>query len=103
MRPGRDREGRQKQLRYLFERQKGKCHVCGELAVLGSEGDDAAVRFRTGSRFGKPERIRPRVMAHKRCAQERSDQIQASQPVEESRARSRRYPTEFWSAPVNRE
>ena len=96
-----NREQRKGQLAYLFRKQHGKCHICGEPAVLDYNGGKAssemsAVRFRLGSSFGKKGRVRPRVMAHQKCAQERSDQIQAEQPIEELWFRSRSSPTEFY-------
>lgn len=99
-----NRERRIGQLAYLFRKQGGKCHICGEPAVLDYEGGKAgrpmsAVRFRLGSSFGSPGRVRKRVMAHRGCAQERSDQIQASQLIDETRARAQRFPTEFYSIP----
>lgn len=98
------RDTRPNQLRYLFRKQGGKCHICGEPAVLDGNGGKvadglSAVRFRLGSSYGKPGRIRKRVMAHRKCAQERSDQITASVPVEELWARSKSFPTEFYCAP----
>lgn len=97
---------RQGQLRHLFKKQGGRCYICGEPAVLDFEGGKAgrpmsAVRFRIGSSFGAKGRVRPRVMAHRKCAQERSDQILASQPVEDLWRRSGREPTEFYSIPEN--
>jgi hypothetical protein len=96
------RDGRQEQLAYLFAKQDGLCHICGEPAVLDYEGGKAghplsAVRFRLGSSYGTPGRRRRRVMAHRKCAQERSDAIQDSIPVEERRARSLAWPTEFYA------
>lgn len=95
------REERRSQLAHLFEKQQGKCFICGQPAVLDYQGGkrgrgESAVRFRIGSKFGKPGRVRPKVMAHRRCAQDRSDQIQMSQPIEETRARSGRWPTESY-------
>lgn len=92
---------RRKQLAYLFRKQNGKCHICGCDAILDYNGgrvnsERSAVRFRLGSSFGRPGRVRPRVMACRKCAQERSDQIQMSQPIEETRERSRRHPEEFY-------
>jgi hypothetical protein len=93
------RQQRQAQLAHLFRQQDGKCHVCGETARLDGANDGlSAVRFRTGSSFGTPGRVRPRVMAHRKCAQERSDQIQMSQDVDDLRHRSGRHPTEFYTA-----
>jgi hypothetical protein len=88
---------RKEQLEFLFRKQQGKCHICGEPAVLDFQGGHAgrhlsAVRFRIGSSFGEKGRCRPRVMAHRSCAQSRSDQIQASQPIEELWIKSRRQP-----------
>lgn len=68
-----------------------------DLSDSGNVPPHAAVRFRLGSSFGTPGRVRPRVMAHRKCVQERSDQIQASQPVEDMWIRSRRLPSEFYS------
>lgn len=93
------RQQRQEQLGHLFRRQDGKCHICGEPAILdGRNKGLSAVRFRTGSSYGAPGRVRPRVMAHRKCAQERSDQITQSQPIDETRLRSGRHPTEFYEA-----
>jgi hypothetical protein len=97
------RTDRREQLAYLFNKQNGKCHICGEDAILDYQGGEAghpksAVRFRIGSKFGAPGRVRCRVMAHRKCAQERSDQIQESIPVEERWLRSGRQPTEFYEA-----
>lgn len=96
-----DRRGH---LAAMFARQGGKCHICGEPAILDYEGGKAsrhlsAVRFRIKSGFGEKGRPRPRVMAHLKCAQERSDQIQDSIPVEERWTRSQRFPTEFYGVP----
>lgn len=88
-------ENRREHLAFLFKQQHGKCRICGKDAILDGNGGDAesdlsAVRFRLGSSFGAKGRVRPRVMAHRKCAQERSDQIQASQPIEELWIRSGR-------------
>ena len=87
---------RQRQLTYLFERQHGRCHICGGPAVLDFKGGSigraqSAVRFRLGGgRYGDPGSVRKRVMAHRGCAQERADQITREQPIEELRRRSQR-------------
>ncbi len=93
---------KQEQLAHLYRKQGGKCHICGCEAILDYNGGKAnsgrsAVRFRIGSSFGKPGRVRRRVMACRKCAQERSDQIQASQSIEELRARSGRQQEEFYT------
>lgn len=97
------RQQRRDQLACLFNRQGGKCAICGEPAVLDGNGGsagypDSAVRFRTRSKFGKPGRVRPRVMAHRKCAQARSAEIEVSLGLDELHARSQRHPTEFYSA-----
>lgn len=95
------RQQREAQLAFLFRAQEGKCHVCGEVAILdGAHKPLSAVRFRTGSSYGAPGRRRPRVMAHRKCAQERSDQITQSQDVDDLRHRAGRHPTEFYFAPL---
>jgi hypothetical protein len=94
---------RREQLAYLFRKQNGKCHICGQDAVLDGNGGkvigDSAVRFRLGSSFGAKGRRRPRVMVHRKCAQTRSDEIQASQPIEDLWVRSGHPegPTYFYS------
>lgn len=95
---------RQGQLSYLFHQQNGLCHICSQPAVLDGNGGKAgstqsAVRFRTGSSFGEKGRVRPRVMAHRGCAQKRSDEIQASQPIEDMWRRARNEPTEYYKIP----
>lgn len=91
---------REKHLRHLFFEQEGKCKICGTAAYLELPKNNslAAVRFRTGSSYGAPGRTRLRVMAHRKCAQERSDRITASQDVDDLRHRAQRWPTEFYSA-----
>lgn len=94
-------EDRQASLLKLFRRQDGKCAICGEPAVLDGNGGKAsaelsACRFRTGSSYGAKGRRRPRVMAHRKCAQERSDQITISQPIDETRSRAGRFPSETY-------
>jgi hypothetical protein len=94
------RQQRMAQLAHLFHEQKSKCHVCGKPAVLDHAGHPmSAVRFRTGSSYGEPGRRRPRVMAHKKCAQERSDQITQSQLIDDLRHRAGRHQTEFYEIP----
>lgn len=88
-------------LQNLFDHQKGCCFICGKPAVLDFESGKAgqpesAVRFRLGSSYGKKGRVRKRVMAHRKCAQERSDQITTSLPIEEQWHRSHRHPSEFY-------
>ena len=95
------RSDRKSQLEYLFEQQEGRCHICGEPALLDGLGGykghgNSAVRFRLGSGYGYKGRVRLRVMVHRSCAQERSDQITNSLPIDEQRARSRRWPTETY-------
>lgn len=96
------RGGRQDQLMYLFRKQSGLCFICHLPAILDGCGGDSrsersAVRFRLGSSFGAKGRVRYRVMTCRKCAQERSDQIQMSQPIDDTRRRSGRFPTEFYS------
>jgi hypothetical protein len=93
-------EQKEKQLRRLFFEQEGKCKICGKAAYLEMPKHKplAAVRFRTGSSYGEPGRTRPRVMVHRKCAQERSDQITLSQPIEVLWHLSKRQPTEFYEA-----
>lgn len=93
-------EQKEKQLRRLFFEQEGKCNICGKAAYLEMPKHKplAAVRFRTGSSYGEPGRTRPRVMVHRKCAQERSDQITLSQPIEVLWHLSKRQPTEFYEA-----
>lgn len=94
------RQQRKAQLAHIFHAQKSKCHICGEPALLDHAAHPmSAVRFRTGSSYGEPGRRRPRVMAHKKCAQERSDQITQSQLIEDLRYRSGRQQTEFYGIP----
>lgn len=94
------REGSaQEQLSYLFAKQKGRCHICGEQVEYGGSGPRSAVRFRLGSNFGQKGRVRPRVMTHRECAQKRSDEIQKSVPIEELWFRSGSEQTE-WSVPT---
>lgn len=99
-----DKAKRQRQLARLYRESGGLCAICKEPTILCSEprGGRAsprmAVRFRTGSSYGKPGRTRLRILACRQCAQERSDQITLSQPVEELHRRSGRYPTEFYEA-----
>lgn len=86
-------EKRRPQLAYLFQKQGGRCFICGEQAVLDFNGDKAghplsAVRFRRGSKYGKPGRFRPRVMAHRKCADQRSREIELSISIEERHARA---------------
>ena len=93
---------RHDQLRFLFSRQNGKCFICGEKANLDFSGGTAdralsAVRFRLGSRYGTPGRVRRRVMAHRKCADQRSRQIEMSQTVEELQWRSGRFQTETYA------
>lgn len=95
-------EQKRNHLARLFQQQDGKCHICGQMAVLDYEGGKAgrpmsAVRFRLGSAFGAPGRVRKRVMVHRKCSQDRSAQIVESQPIEEIRMRSGRIQTEFYS------
>lgn len=97
-------ESRRDHLCFLFKRQNGKCHICGCDAVLDGDGGKAnsqrsAVRFRLGSSFGAKGRVRPRVMACRKCAQERSDQIQESQPIEYRWLKSGRAPSVFYEVP----
>lgn len=83
------------QLEYLHLRHGGVCHVCRQPADLGvKDGPDAPCRFRVRSGFGEHAkgRVRPKVMAHRRCAQERSDQIQNSISVDERRDRAGSHP-----------
>lgn len=92
---------RQKQLLYLFNRQHGNCGICGKQAVLdgngGATGSElSAVRFRTGSSYGKPGRTRPRVMAHRGCADKRSAEITESIDIDERRYRARAFPVETY-------
>lgn len=94
------REDRAKQLAHLFQKQNGKCHICGELATMEAGRSDSAIRFRLGSGYGRKGRVRRRVMVHRHCAQERSDQIQDSVLVEERRARSGRHQSETWELAV---
>lgn len=99
---------RQEQLASLYTRQEGKCLFCNCVVVLDGNGgksssDRSAVRFRLGSSFGAKGRVRRRVMTCRKCSQERSDEIVASQPVEELWMRSRRFPTEFYSLPGKEE
>ena len=96
------RPDKRSQLTYLFHKQHGKCAICNEPAVLDYDGGKAgnplsAVRFRVGSSFGNPGRTRPRVMAHRKCSQERSAQIEASVPIEELQWRARRHTVEVFS------
>lgn len=98
---GRASTGRQKQLLYLFTRQHGNCGICGKPAVLdgagGATGSElSAVRFRTGSSYGKPGRTRPRVMAHRGCADKRSAEITESIDIDERRYRARAFPVETY-------
>lgn len=99
-----NREHRQNQIEAMFRRQGGKCHVCGEPAVLDGAGgktnsQESAVRFRLGSSFGAKGRVRPRVMAHRKCADQRSREIELSLPVEEAWLRSGREPQEYYQLP----
>lgn len=99
---GRPSTGRQKQLLYLFQRQKGRCAICNKPAILDGNGGatgskESAVRFRTGSSYGKPGRTRPRVMAHRGCADARSAEITDSIDVDELRYRARAFPVETYS------
>lgn len=100
-----DREKKQRQLARLYREYGGRCSICNEPVILcaaqrgGRENPRMAVRFRKGSSYGKPGRVRLRVLACRQCAQERSDQITGSMPVEELHLRSGRYPTEFYEAP----
>lgn len=95
------RGDRRSQLQHLHAKQLGKCFICKCDTVLeptngGKLKPNAAVRFRLGSSFGSPGRVRPRVMTCRKCAQERSDEIQQSQPLEDLWLRSGREPTELW-------
>lgn len=103
---GQRREDRNRQLNYLFRHQGGKCFICGEPANLDGGGGSgrpeenlSAVRFRLGSSFGAKGRVRPRVMAHRKCAQERSGEIQQSVPIEELWHRSGQKEIEVFSIP----
>lgn len=97
-------EERRLQLERLYNKQGGRCHICNCETVLegrpcgGKLNPRMAVRFRLGSSFGAKGRVRRRVMTCQKCAQERSDQIQDSQPIEELWRRSGREATEFWTA-----
>lgn len=98
-----DRQDRRRQLTHLFNKQDGRCHVCGEPATLDGLGGqtnrpDSAVRFRTGSSFGAKGRSRPRVMAHRKCADQRAKEIELSVPIEELWMRSGSEPTTFYEA-----
>lgn len=85
-------EQRFRHLTRLFNFQGGKCAICQQPARLDGKNDPmSAVRFRIGSSYGAPGRVRPRVMVHRKCAQERSDQITMSQPIEELRRRAGRW------------
>lgn len=95
---------RQRRLIRLYADQRGKCHICGLKAILDGQGGkaghpDSAVCFREKSGFGEKGRVRHRVMAHRKCAQARSDEIQESIPIEERWLRSGRSPTVLYSAP----
>lgn len=88
----------------LFQRQNGLCAICGKPAVLDGKGgaagsEQSAVRFRTGSSFGAPGRRRPRVMAHRGCAQKRSGEIQDSIDIDELRHRARAFPVVTFALP----
>jgi hypothetical protein len=92
------RQGRHDHLQRLFDRQNGRCFICGELAVLDFNGGrvgkrGSAVRFRLGSSYGAKGRVRKRVMAHRGCADDRSRQITMSIAPEEAHYRSGRYPS----------
>ena len=81
------------QLRYLHGRQGGLCHVCRQPADLAvTDGPEAPCRFRVRSSFGAKGRVRPKVMAHRRCAQERSNAIQNSISIEARRERCGAFP-----------
>lgn len=91
----------QKKLARLWQSQKGRCGVCGEKAPLdwnGGKSPDSAVRFRKGSGYGRKGRTRYAVMAHRRCADARSREIEENVPIEERWVRSGREPTEFYCA-----
>lgn len=103
---GQLREDRQRQLNHLFRLQGGKCFICGDPANLDGGGGNgrpetnmSAVRFRLGSSFGLKGRVRRRVMAHRKCAQARSDEIQQSVPLEELWRRSGQKEIEVFSIP----
>jgi hypothetical protein len=86
---GKSGETKYRQLLRLIDFQQGKCAVCGRPASIDDQ-TNPPVRFRIGSSYGAPGRVRPRVMAHHKCALERSSEITASQPLDELRRRSGR-------------
>jgi len=91
-------ERSRKQLWRLYDRSLGSCAICGQKTKLTDDERDPykAVRFRTGSSYGKPGRVRRRVLACRQCAQKRSDEITASQPLDELRHRARRWGDVFY-------
>ena len=81
------------QLEHLHRKQGGLCRVCGEAADLAvATGPEAPCRFRVRSSYGAKGRVRPKVMAHRKCAQKRSDEIQNSIDPEIRRERSGAFP-----------
>lgn len=103
-------ERRQNHLAALFRKHRGRCAICGccvEIMPPMKHGErpkpHRAVRFRKGSGYGEPGRVRPRVLACWACAQNRSREITLSQPIEELRWRAGREQTEFYELPVLRD
>lgn len=88
-------------LELLFKRQNGKCQICGEIAIMGGNPNhkETAVRFRAGSGYGKANRKRKRVMAHRGCADQRSREIEMNIPIEYRQLKSGRVETEEWGVP----
>lgn len=86
------RDGAKGQLAHLHRKHGGLCHICGQPVDLAATGPEAANRFRVGSSFGRKGRVRPRVLVHRKCSDQRSNEIQNSIAVDARRDASGAFP-----------